>query len=40
MVMKSRAHAGLKNVAAFCTLLGWRLLPFDGVARPFGVEGR
>jgi hypothetical protein len=39
MVMKSRAHPGLKKVAAFCTLLGCRLLPFDDAARPFGVEG-
>lgn len=39
MVMKSRAHAGSKKVAPFCTLLGWRLLPFDAAERPFGVEG-
>lgn len=37
MVMKSRAHAGSKKVAAFCTLVGCRLPPFDGAARPFGV---
>ena len=39
IVMKSRAHAGLKKVAAFCTLLGCKLLPFDGAANPLGSVG-
>ena len=37
-VMKSRAHAGSKKVAAFCTLFSWRPLPLNGLARPASLQ--